>query len=208
MQKPWLGQYNGIPETIDLERFNSIPAIFDSAFARFTDRPMAINMGKSMTYGEFDQYSKHVAAWLQDLGLQKGDRVAIMMPNCFQYLILVPAILRAGYIVTNINPLYTPDELTHQLNDSGTKAIFILENFAHALEVSLPNLPNLKHIIVSSLGDMLGFKGNIVNFILRNVKKMVPAWRLPSAIPFKQVLTEGAKKNYQAVPLTRDDLAF
>ena len=208
MQKPWLSQYNGVSEFIDLERFNSIPAIFDSAFARFKDRPMAINMGKSMSYGEFDQYSKHVAAWLQGLGLQKGDRVAIMMPNCFQYLILVPAILRAGYIVTNINPLYPPDELTHQLNDSGSKAIFILENFAHTLEVSLPNLPNLKHIVVSSLGDMLGFKGKIVNFVLRNVKKMVPSWHIPSAIAFKQVLTEGAQNNYQAVQLSQNDLAF
>ena len=120
----------------------------------------------------------------------------------------MPAILRAGYAVTNINPLYTPDELTHQLNDSGSKAIFILENFAHALEVSLPNLPNLKHIVVSSLGDMLGFKGKIVNFVLRNVKKMVPAWRIQAAIPFKRVLAEGAQKTYQPVQLSHDDLAF
>lgn len=208
MQKPWLSQYAGVAEHIDLNRFSSIPAIFDSAFARFSDRPMAINMGKSLTYREFDRYSRDVAAWLQSLGLQKGDRVAIMMPNCLQYLILVPAILRAGYAVTNINPLYTPDELTHQLNDSGSKAIFILENFAHALEVSLPNLPALKHIVVSSLGDMLGFKGNIVNLVLRHVKKMVPAWRIDSAIPFKRVLTEGAQKTYQSVALSHDDLAF
>ena len=208
MQKPWLSQYAGVPATIDLERFNSIPDLFDAAFARFANRPMAINMGKSMSYAEFNRYSKDVAAWLQGLGLQKGDRIAIMMPNCIQYLVLVPAILRAGYVVTNINPLYTPDELTHQLNDSGSKAIFILENFAHTLQVSLPNTPALKHIIVSSLGDMLGFKGKIVNFVLRHVKKLIPAWQIKSAIPFKQVLAEGSQKTYQPVALNQKDLAF
>ena len=208
MQKPWLSQYAGVPATIDLERFNSIPDLFDAAFARFANRPMAINMSKSMSYAEFNRYSKDVAAWLQGLGLQKGDRVAIMMPNCMQYLVLVPAILRAGYVVTNINPLYTPDELTHQLNDSGSKAIFILENFAHTLQVSLPNTPALKHVIVSSLGDMLGFKGKIVNFVLRHVKKLIPAWQIKSAIPFKQVLAEGSQKTYQPVALNQKDLAF
>ena len=208
MQKPWLSQYAGVPATIDLERFNSIPDLFDAAFARFANRPMAINMGKSISYAEFNRYSKDVAAWLQGLGLQKGDRVAIMMPNCMQYLVLVPAILRAGYVVTNINPLYTPDELTHQLNDSGSKAIFILENFAHTLQVSLPNTTALKHIIVASLGDMLGFKGKIVNFILRHVKKLIPAWQIKSAIPFKQVLAEGSQKTYQPVALNQKDFAF
>ena len=208
MHKPWLSQYAGIPENIDLTRFNSIPEMFDAAFARYPNRIMASNMDKSLTYAQVDNDSKHVAAWLQSLGLQKGDRVAIMMPNCLQYMILVAGILRAGLCVTNVNPLYTPDELTHQLKDSGSKAIFILENFAHNLEVSLPHLPDLKHVVVSSLGEMLGFKGKIVNFVLRHVKKMVPAWKIDSAIPFAQVMGTGAKLTAKPVALNLSDLAF
>ena len=208
MHKPWLSQYAGIPEHIDSTRFNSIPEMFDSAFARYPNRVMASNMGKSLTYTEVDGYSKQVAAWLQSLDLQKGDRVAVMMPNCLQYMILVAGILRAGFSVTNINPLYTPDELTHQLKDSGSKAIFILENFAHNLEVSLPKLPDLKHVVVTSLGEMLGFKGKIVNFVLRHVKKMVPAWQIASAIGFDQVMSAGAQLPLKSVALNRDDLAF
>ena len=208
MHKPWLSQYAGIPENIDLTRFNSIPEMFDAAFSRYPNRIMASNMGKSLTYTQVDNDSKHVAAWLQSLGLQKGDRVAIMMPNCLQYMVLVAGILRAGYCVTNVNPLYTPDELTHQLKDSGSKAIFILENFAHNLEVSLPHLPDLKHVVVSSLGEMLGFKGKIVNFVLRHVKKMVPAWKIDSAIPFAQVMSAGVQLTAKPVALNLTDLAF
>ena len=208
MLKPWLNQYDGVPATIHPDQYSSVTALLDEAFSRYADRPMSINMGKPLSYREYDQYAKNVAAWLQSLGLSKGDRVAVMMPNCLQYLILVPAILRAGYAVTNINPLYTPDELTHQLNDSGSKVIFILENFAHTLQASLPHLPQLQHIIVSTLGDMLGLKGHVVNFALRHVKKMIPKWQIDSAVSLKQVLQSGAQKTFQAVELTHDDIAF
>lgn len=208
MQKPWLSQYAGVPETIDINQFNSLPEIFDVAFARFADQPLATNMGKSLTYQQVNDYSRHVATWLQSLGLKKGDRVAIMMPNCLQYMILVPAILRAGYAVTNINPLYTVDELKHQLKDSGSKAIFILENFAHTLELALPDLPDLKHVVVTALGDLLGLKGSLVNFVLRHVKKMVPAWHIAHALHFRDVLEEGAKGQFTPIALNHQDLAF
>ncbi len=208
MQKPWLNQYAGVPEHIDINRFSSLSELYDDAFARFSDQPLATSMGKTLTYQQINDYSRNVAAWLQSLDLQKGDRVAIMMPNCLQYMILVPAILRAGFTVTNINPLYTAPELRHQLNDSGAKAIFILENFAHTLESTLTEVPALKHIFTTSLGEMLGFKGKIVNFVLRHVKKMVPAWRLDTAVPFATVLTLGAQKSFTPVALNHQDLAF
>ena len=144
-QKPWLASYQeGVPETINTEKYASVAGIFADAFERFADRPAASNLGKTITYKQMDHASQHVGAWLQQLGLKKGERVAIMMPNCLQYPILVAAVLRAGYCVVNVNPLYTVTELTHQLKDSGAKAIFILENFAHTLQASLPNL-NARH---------------------------------------------------------------
>lgn len=208
MKKPWLSQYGEIPEYIDPTQFQSLTELYDKAFARFTDRPYAHNFGKSLTYSEVNRYARQVSAWLQSLGLQQGDRVAVMMPNCLQYVILIPAILRAGYAVTNINPLYTPDELTHQLNDSGAKVIFVMENMAHTLEVSLPNVPELRHIVTTTLGEMLGFKGKIVNFTLRYIKKMIPAWHIDRALTFSQALTAGAQKTFTPIALNRNDLAF
>ena len=148
-------------------------------------------MGKTITFGDVDRLSTRFGAWLQSKGLAKGARVAVMMPNVLQYPVAVFGILRAGYTVVNVNPLYTPRELEHQLKDSGAEAIVILENFATTLEQVLPKTP-VKHIVVASLGDLLGFKGLIVNFVVRNVKKMVPAFNLPGAIRFNAALSEGA----------------
>lgn len=209
MNQPWLSSYQkGVPATINIDEYESVADIFDEAFERYAERPVATSMGKDMTYGQMDKYSKHVGAWLQQLGLKKGDRVAIMMPNCLQYPILVAAILRAGYCVVNVNPLYTPTELTHQLNDSNARAIFLLENFAHTLQVSLPNLKQLQHVVISTLGDMLGLKGHVVNLVVRHVKKMVPAYQLENATSFKSVLAQGARLSLTPVQLGHEDLAF
>ena len=209
MNQPWLSSYQkGVPATINIDEYESVADIFEEAFERYAERPVATSMGKDMTYGQMDKYSKHVGAWLQQLGLKKGDRVAIMMPNCLQYPILVAAILRAGYCVVNVNPLYTPTELTHQLNDSNARAIFLLENFAHTLQVSLPNLKQLQHVVISTLGDMLGLKGHVVNLVVRHVKKMVPAYQLENATSFKSVLAQGARLSLTPVQLGHEDLAF
>ena len=208
MNKPWLSQYGDIPAEININQFASIAAIYEDAFTRYAQRPLAMSMEKTLTYAEVKAYSDQVGAWLQQRGLQKGDRIAVMMPNCLQYVVVVAAILRAGFCVVNVNPLYTTDELEHQLKDSGAKAIFILENFAVTLEHALPHLPEMKHIIVSKMGDFLGFKGRIVDFVLKYVKKMIPAWRIDNAIAFKQVLSESQNLNLTPVSLTHDDLAF
>ena len=209
MNQPWLNSYQaGVPATINIDKYASVAGIYEEAFERFASRPAASNMGKDLTYGQIDQYSRSIGAWLQQLGLKKGDRVAIMMPNCLQYPILVAAILRAGYCVVNVNPLYTATELTHQLNDSGARAIFLLENFASTLQASLPHLKNLQHIVMSTLGDMLGIKGHLVNFVLRRVKKMIPAWTLENTVSFKDVVAQGAKLTLTPVHLNHDDLAF
>jgi long-chain acyl-CoA synthetase len=209
MNQPWLKSYEaGVPATINVDEYSSIAGMFEDAFEKYAHRVATSYMGKDMTYAEWGKHSESVGAWLQQLGLKKGDRVAIMMPNCMQYPILVAAILRAGYCVVNVNPLYTATELTHQLNDSGAKAIFILENFAATLQASLPNVKQLKHIVVATLGDMLGFKGHIVNFVVRKVKKMVPAWKLENAISFKTVLSQGANAKLTPVHLEHNDLAF
>jgi long-chain acyl-CoA synthetase len=209
MNQPWLSSYQkGVPATINADEYASVAGIYEEAFERFANSPAATNMGKSITYQQMNDYSKSVGAWLQQWGLKKGERVAIMMPNCLQYPILVAAILRAGYCVVNINPLYTATELTHQLNDSNTRAIFILENFASTLQAALPNLKELQHIVVSTLGDMLGFKGHIVNLVLRHVKKMIPAWKLENTVSFKEVLAQGEKLSLTPVHLNHEDLAF
>lgn len=209
MNQPWLSSYQkGVPATINIDEYESVADIFEEAFERYAERPVATSMGKDMTYGQMDKYSKHVGAWLQQLGLKKGDRVAIMMPNCLQYPILVAAILRAGYCVVNVNPLYTPTELTHQLNDSNARAIFLLENFAHTLQTSLPNLKQLQHVVISTLGDMLGLKGHVVNLVVRHVKKMVPAYQIENATSFKSVLAQGARLSLTPVQLGHEDLAF
>ena len=193
MEKVWLKRYPAdVPENIDPDRYSSLVEMFENATLRYADNAAFINMGEVMTYRKLEERSRAFAAYLQnELGLRKGDRVALMMPNLLQYPIALFGVLRAGMVVVNVNPLYTPRELEHQLNDSGSEAIIVLENFAHTLEQVLAKTA-VKHIIVASMGEMLGgLKGAIVNFVVRNVKKMVPAYSLPNAMRFKQALALG-----------------
>jgi long-chain acyl-CoA synthetase len=209
MDKYWLKSYpKNVPAEIDYTQYRSLVHLLEEAFRKYAARNAYVCMDKFLTYGEVDALSVKLGAWLQSKGLKKGARVAIMMPNVLQYPVAIAAVLRAGYTVVNVNPLYTPRELEHQLNDSGAEAIIILENFATTLEQVLVKT-NIKHIIVTSMGDMLGgLKGAIVNFVVRNVKKMVPAFSLPNAVPFKRVLSEGAGMALKAIELGHDDVAF
>ncbi len=209
MEKIWLKSYpKGVPAEINPDAYRSIPQLIDENIGKYRDRPAYICMGKTITFGDVDRLSARLGAWLQSLGLAKGARVAVMMPNVLQYPVAVFGILRAGYTVVNVNPLYTPRELEHQLKDSGAEAIVILENFATTLEQVLPRTP-IKHIVVASLGDLLGVaKGLLVNFVVRNVKKMVPAFTLPNARRFASVLDEGSRLQLKAADLTHDDVAF
>ena len=176
MDKIWLKSYpDNVPAEIDPDQYRSLVQLLEESFQKFADRNAYVCMDKFLTYAELDQYSRRAAAWLQSRGMKKGARVAVMMPNVLQYPIAIAAILRAGYTVVNVNPLYTPRELEHQLTDSGSEAIIVLENFATTLEQVLAKTP-VKHIVVASMGEMLGgAKGMLVNFVVRNVKKMVPA---------------------------------
>ena len=209
MDKFWLKSYpKGVPAEIDYTQYRSLVHLLEEAFRKFSARNAYVCMDKFLTYGEVDEISKKLGAWLQNKGLKKGARVAIMMPNVLQYPVAIAAILRAGYTVVNVNPLYTPRELEHQLNDSGAEAIFILENFATTLEHVVAKT-KIKHIVVASMGDMMGtLKGGIVNFVVRNVKKMVPAFSLPSAVRFKQVLSQASSMSLKPVELGHDDVAF
>ena len=210
VDKIWLRSYQeGVPAEVDLNEFRSLGELFENSARKYADRVAYINMGAQITYAELDQLTKRFAAYLQSvLGLPKGARVAIMMPNVLQYPIAMLGTLRAGYVVVNCNPLYTPRELEHQLRDSGAETIVILENFAHTLEQVIGKTP-VKHIVIARLGDMLGFpKGTVVNFVVKYVKKMVPAWNLPRAVDFGTVLAQGARQPLQPVPVAQEDLAF
>jgi len=209
MDKFWLKSYPaGMPAEVDYTQYRSLVQLLDESFKKFAARDAFACMDKRMTYAELDQMSVRVGAWLQSKGLKKGTRVALMMPNVLQYPVAIAAVLRAGYIVVNVNPLYTPRELEHQMKDSGAEAIIILENFATTLQQVLAKTP-IKHIVVATMGDLLGtVKGGVVNFVVRNVKKMVPAYTLPNAISFKQVLSQGAGMTLKPVELTQDDVAF
>jgi len=208
MERIWLKSYpSSVPADIDPGAYRSIGELFDKSAAQFAERPAYVNMGKSLTFADVERGSRAVGAWLQARGLAKGARVAIMMPNVLQYPLALFGTLRAGLTVVNVNPLYTARELEHQLSDSGAEAIVILENFAHTLEEVLPRT-QVKHVVVASLGEMLGAKGLIVNFVVRNVKKMVPAFELPNAVRFGKVLDEGANLPLKAVDVGPDDIAF
>jgi len=209
MEKIWLKQYPpGMPTEIDASQYPSLVALLEESFAKFHDRKAFICMDKALTYGELDTLSRDFAAYLQSTGLKFGDRVAIMMPNVLQYPVATAGVLRAGMTVVNVNPLYTPRELEHQLNDSGAEAIIILENFAVTLEKVLKNT-RVKRVILANMGDMLGFpKGAIVNLVVRKVKKMVPAYSLPEAVQFKTALAEGKGKPLNTRAITPDDVAF
>ncbi|MGK5034731.1 long-chain fatty acid--CoA ligase [Janthinobacterium sp. LB3P118] len=209
MEKIWLKSYPpGVPADIDPDQYRSLVHLLEEAFQKYADRNAYVCMDKFLTYAELDTYSRQMGAWLQSRGLKKGARVALMMPNVLQYPVAIAAVLRAGYTVVNVNPLYTPRELEHQLNDSGSEAIIVLENFAHTLEQVLSKTA-VKHIIVASMGEMLGgLKGMIVNFVVRNVKKMVPAYSLPNAMRFKQALALGNRMKLTPVELSINDAAF
>ncbi|RDI29301.1 long-chain acyl-CoA synthetase [Pseudacidovorax intermedius] len=206
--RPWLSSYPpGVPADIDPAQYASLVALMDESFSRYADRPAYSFMGKLVSYGEVDHASQSFAGYLQGLGLAKGDRVAVMMPNCPQYPIAVAAILRAGLILVNVNPLYTARELEHQLKDSGAKAIVIMENFANTLQKCIAN-SMVKHVVLASMGDRLGLlKGAIVNYVVRNVKKLVPAFSLPGAVRFNDALSQGRRRGLQAPTIGGDDVA-
>ncbi|EKS32634.1 hypothetical protein HMPREF9696_03611 [Afipia clevelandensis ATCC 49720] len=208
MERIWLKQYPaGVPADIDVNQYPSLVELLEESFKKFADRKSFICMDKAITYRDLDEMSAALGAYLQSKGLKKGARVAIMMPNVLQNPISTAAVLRAGYTVVNVNPLYTPRELEHQLKDSGAEAILLLENFATTLEKVLPNT-NVKTVIIGSMGDLLGFKGVIVNFVVRNVKKMVPAYSIPSAVSFNDALAQGRRLKLNKPALTGDDVAF
>ena len=209
MDKFWLKSYQaGVPAEIDWTQYRSLTHLLEEAFRKYADRKAYACMDKSITYGELDTMSQQMGAWLQSRGMKKGARVAIMMPNVLQYPVAMAAVLRAGYVIVNVNPLYTPRELQHQLTDSGAEAIIVLENFATTLEQVLGKT-QVKHVVVASMGDLLGgLKGTIVNFVVRKVKKMVPAFSLPTAISFNKVLAAGSRMTLKPVKLEHDDIAF
>lgn len=208
--KPWFSHYDSwVPHEIDVNEYKSINHIISDSFKKFSDRPSFHCMGKGYTYGELQELSERFASYLQnELGLKKGDRIALMMPNILQYPIALFGILRAGLIVVNVNPLYTERELQHQLKDSGAETIVIFANSARTLENILSETP-IKNIIITQIGDMLGFpKSLIVNSVIKYVKKMVPSFSLPSAIEFKDALAKGDASSFKEVDCTHDDTAF
>ncbi|MFN3302742.1 MAG: long-chain-fatty-acid--CoA ligase [Roseateles sp.] len=208
MEPIWLKQYPAaVPREINTALYPSLVDLLDTGFKKHGNKPAYLMMGKSISFAQVDEASRALAAYLQGLGLDKGDRVAIMMPNVFQYPVAVAAVLRAGYVVVNVNPLYTPRELEHQLKDSGAKAIIIIENFASVLQQVIKSVPT-KHVILAAMGDMLGLlKGSIVNYVVRNVKKMVPAFELPGAVRFNDALSKGRGQSYKKPQLGPDDIA-
>jgi long-chain acyl-CoA synthetase len=207
--KWWQKHYPaGVAREIDLSTYSSLTQLADESFGKFRDRAAYTCMDKTLTFGEVDQLSQALGAWFQSKGLNQGARVALMMPNVLQYPIAILAVLRAGYVVVNVNPLYTPRELEHQLKDSGAEAIIILENFAPTLEAVIAST-QVKHVILASVGDLLGFpKGMITNFVLRRVKKVVPQFSLPGAVRFNDVLNAGRSMTLAKAQLGPEDIAF
>ncbi len=210
MQKPWLKSYpKGVPETISADEFSSVADVFDQSIKKYPDLPAFSNFGKVITYRELGQYTDQLAAYLKnDLGLDEGARVAVMMPNLLQNPVAIFAILRAGLVVVNTNPLYTPRELKHQMKDSGAEAIIIVENFCSVLEEVISDT-SIKHVITTRMGDMLSFpKSAIINLVVKHVKKMVPAFNLPGAVTFKQALKLGSQHHFETIPTNHYDIAF
>lgn len=207
---PWFAHYPaGIPKEIGPYEFNSLIELFETSCKKYSDRVAFENMGVQLTFGEVDKLSTQFAAYLQkELGLKKGDRIGIQMPNLLQFPIIFLGAIKAGLIVVNTNPLYTPREMEHQFKDSGVSLIVIVSNFAHHLQEIIDRLPSVKHVIVTDLGDMLGtVKGALTNFVVKYVKKMVPAYSLPKAIPFKKVMSKAASLLYTRPDVGIEDLA-
>lgn len=210
MDRVWLKRYPaGVPAQIDPDHYSSLLDIFEQSIAKFADKVAFVNMGKSITYRQLDQQSQAFAAYLQhELGLKKGDAVAIMMPNLLQYPVALMGVLRAGCSVVNVNPLYTPRELQHQLTDSKARAIIIVENFAHTLMAVEKNI-QVEHVILTKMGDMLGaVKGTLVNLVVKHLKKLIPAYQLRRFVTYKDVLQRGAGLSWQKPQMTGDDIAF
>ena len=202
MDRFWLKSYPpGVPSDIDPSVYPSVVSLLEESFAKFRDAKAYVCMDKALTFGEVDTLSQALAAWLQSRGLKRGARVAIMMPNVLQYPVAIAAVLRAGFIAVNVNPLYTAPELHHQLEDSGAEAVIVLENFASTLQKAIAGTP-VKHVVVASVGDLMGFlKGMVINFVLRNVRKQIPAWSLPGHFKFNEVISAG-----RSMRLVRPDL--
>ena len=209
MNKPWIKHYPaGVPAEIDVNQYETVSQVLEESMKQYASRTAFVCMGKSISYAQIDAASRSLGAWLQSRGIAPGGRVALMMPNIMQYPVCVAAVLRAGYVVVNVNPLYTPRELEHQLKDSGAEAIIIIENFATTLEKIIANTP-VKHVVVAAMGDLLGgLKGTLVNFVVRKVKKMVPAFSLPGSFRFNDAVSQGSGMTLKAVPRTREDVAF
>jgi long-chain acyl-CoA synthetase len=210
IERPWLSSYpQGVPAEIDVNEFPSIVSVLDNAIAKYRDRPAFSNLGKVLTYGDIDRLSQQFASYLLNvLKLKKGDRVALMMPNVLQYPIAIFGTLRAGLTVVNTNPLYTPRELKHQLDDSGATVLVVLENVAHTVAEVVAGT-QVKQVIVTSVGEMLGFpKGRVVDFVIKYVKKLVPDFNIPGAVNFRHALSEGAKHTLPSVTLRSSDIAF
>ena len=210
MEKIWLQSYEaGVPAEIDISRYESIISVFEESVQKYGAQTAFENMGKGLSYAELAQQAQQFASFLQNtLKLPRGERVAVMLPNVLQYPIAIFGILQAGLVVVNTNPLYTPRELEHQLNDSGATTIIVLENFANTLELVLPKT-QIKNVIVATIGDMFGaLKGALMNFVIRKIKKMVPDYRIAGAIPFKQAMAQGAAQAFMPVALARGDTAF
>ncbi len=209
MEKPWLNSYPpGVPASIDLSEFHSIVDVLEQSCTKYKDRMAYHNMGAELSYAELDYLTRNFAASLQNMGLQQGDRIALMMPNILQYPVALFGALRAGLVIVNTNPMYTARELRHQLVDSGAKAIVVVENFASVLESVRDEVP-LEHIITTGVGDLLDFpKSFIVNFVLRHVKKTIPAWSLPGSVKFQDVLDKGKKLPLKPVNIAFEDVAF
>ncbi len=207
--RPWLSAYPpGVPADIDTHAYPSLVALMEASFQQYRDRTAYSFLGKDFSYADTDQQSRALAAYLQGLGLARGDRVAVMMPNVPQYPATVAAILRAGLVVVNVNPLYTARELEYQLKDSGAKAIVIIENFAHTLAQCLSHTP-VKHVVLCAMGDRLGWlKGAVVNHVVRKVKKLVPAFHLPGAVRYNDAVAKGARQPFTAPTLGPDDVAL
>ena len=205
----WLKSYPpGVPADIDPTQYRSLVQLMEQAFRDYAGRTAYSFMGKDVSFAETDAQSRQLGAYLQNLGLQRGDRVALMMPNVPQYPVAVAAVLRAGFVVVNVNPLYTPRELEHQLKDSGAKAIVIIENFAATLQACIANTA-VKHVVLCAMGDRLGIlKGMLVNYVVRNVKKLVPPFQLPGAVRFNDALAKGAGGALQSVDIGPDDIAL
>ena len=210
MERIWLARYpRGVPAEVDVSAYRSIGEVFEKSAAKFGRRAAFVNMGAAISYSQMERLTRGFAAYLQGvLKLPRGARVALMMPNVLQYPIALFGALRAGYVVVNCNPLYTPRELQHQLADSGAQAIVVVENFAWVVEQVIAGSA-VKHVVVTGLGDMLGFpKGPAVNFVVKFVKRLAPAWRLPGAVAFKTALRRGARAPFERVDVGPDDLAF